>query len=45
MVASVRDENTLFRELTPFQKINDHYEKIILTLADDRRRTIMGFGE
>lgn len=35
VAATVRDENTLKRELTPLQKINDHYPKIILTLDDD----------
>ena len=35
VAASVRDENTLRRELASLQKINDHYEKIILTLDDD----------
>lgn len=35
VAASVRDENTLYRELTPLQRINDHYEKIILTLDED----------
>lgn len=33
--ATVRDERTLKRELTPLQKINDHYPKVILTLDDD----------
>jgi len=33
--ASVRDENTLRRELTSLQKISDHYPKIILTLDED----------
>lgn len=33
--ASVRDENTLARELGSLQKINDHYPKYILTLDDD----------
>lgn len=33
--ASVRDEKTLKRELRPLQNINDHYQKIILTLDDD----------
>ncbi len=35
VAATVRDENTLKRELTPLQKINNHYQKIILTLDDD----------
>lgn len=35
VAATVRDENTLMRELTPLQKINDHYPKVILTLDDD----------
>ena len=30
--ASVRDENTLERELRPLQKITDHYPKCIMTL-------------
>ena len=33
--ASVRDENTLKRELTSLQKIKDHYPKLLLTLDDD----------
>ena len=32
---TVRDENTLRRELMPLQKINDHYRKYILTLDED----------
>lgn len=35
VAASVRDENTLARELAPLQKINDHYPKLILTLDED----------
>ena len=35
VAATVRDEATLNRELTPLQKISDHYPKIILTLDDD----------
>ena len=35
VAASVRDETTLKRELTPLQKITDHYPKIILTLDED----------
>lgn len=35
VAASVRDEATLKRELSPLQKINDHYPKLILTLDDD----------
>ena len=35
VAASVRDENTLKRELTPLQKIPDNYPKWILTLDDD----------
>ena len=35
VAASVRDENTLRRELTPLQKIPDHYQKVILTLDED----------
>ncbi len=33
--ATVRDENTLNRELLPLQKISDNYPKVILTLDDD----------
>ncbi len=33
--ASVRDNNTLTRELTPLKKINDHYPKLLLTLDED----------
>jgi len=35
VAASVRDENTLARELRPLQKISDHYPKIIMTLDQD----------
>ncbi len=35
VAASVREENTLKRELAPLQKINDNYPKVILTLDDD----------
>ncbi len=35
VAATVRDENTLKRELTPLQKIPDHYQKFILTLDED----------
>ena len=35
VAATVRDPNTLERELRPLQKINDHYQKYILTLDDD----------
>lgn len=33
--ATVRDQKTLQRELTPLQKITDHYPKFILTLDED----------
>lgn len=35
VAATVRDEVTLRRELTPLQKINNHYQKFILTLDED----------
>lgn len=35
IAATVRDSKTLERELSPLQKINDHYPKYILTLDDD----------
>lgn len=35
VAATVRDENTLMRELRPLQKIQDHYPKCILTLDQD----------
>lgn len=35
VAATVRDENTLQRELKSLQKINDHYQKYILTLDED----------
>ncbi|MCM1528292.1 MAG: DUF4143 domain-containing protein [Bacteroides sp.] len=35
VAATVRDETTLRRELTPLEKINDHYPKFILTLDND----------
>lgn len=35
VAASVRDSNTLERELAPLQKIPDHYPKMILTLDED----------
>lgn len=35
VAATVRDENTLFRELRPLKMINDNYPKILLTLDED----------
>lgn len=35
VAATVRDEHTLARELSPLQKITDHYQKFILTLDED----------
>lgn len=35
VAATVREENTLQRELKSLQKINDHYQKLILTLDED----------
>lgn len=35
VAASVRDDNTLARELRPLQKIMDHYPKCIMTLDRD----------
>ena len=35
VAATVREQNTLKRELSPLQKIKDHYPKFILTLDDD----------
>jgi predicted AAA+ superfamily ATPase len=35
VAATVRDENTLLRELKSLQKINDSYPKFILTLDED----------
>ena len=35
VACTTRDENTLLRELTPLQKINDHYPKYILTMDLD----------
>lgn len=35
VAASVRDENTLTRELRPLQKIQNHYPKYIMTLDRD----------
>ena len=35
VAATVRDENTLQRELKSLQKLNDHYQKLILTLDED----------
>ena len=32
---TTREDSTLERELTPLQKINDNYQKIILTMDDD----------
>ena len=32
---TTREESTLDRELTPLQKINDNYQKVILTMDDD----------
>ena len=33
--ATVRDPDTLARELRPLQNIKDHYPKLLLTLDDD----------
>lgn len=35
VAATVRDENTLKRELSSLERITDHYQKIILTLDED----------
>ena len=35
VAATVREENTLQRELKSLQKINDHYQKLILTVDED----------
>ena len=35
VAATVRDENTLKRELSSLEKISDHNQKIILTLDED----------
>lgn len=35
VAATVRGETALHRELAPLEKINDHYQKYILTLDDD----------
>ena len=35
VAATVRDENTLKRELSSLEKIHDHYQKVILTLDED----------
>ena len=35
MALTVRDENTLLRELRPLQAIRDHYPKIILTMDEE----------
>ena len=35
VAASIRDENTLARELAPLQQISDNYPKVILTLDED----------
>lgn len=35
VAATVRDNKNLEREITPLVKINDHYQKFILTLDDD----------
>ncbi len=35
VAATVRDEQTLARELRPLRKIRDHYPKTLLTLDDD----------
>ena len=34
VAATVLDKNTLQRELAPFNKVNDHHQKILLTLDD-----------
>jgi len=43
--ATVRDENTLQRELRPLQMINDHYPKILLTLDEDPVRDFNGIKQ
>lgn len=35
MSLSVRDENTMKRELAPLQAIQDHYPKYLLTMDND----------
>lgn len=35
VAATLRDATTLKREITSLEKINDHYQKIILTLDED----------
>ena len=35
VAATVRDTETLRRELAPLQKIHDHYPKFLLTLDED----------
>lgn len=35
VAATVRDENTLARELKSLKSIKDHYPKLILTLDED----------
>ena len=35
VAASVRDENTLQRELRPLKAVKDNYPKLLLTLDDD----------
>ena len=35
VAATVRDTDTLQRELAPLQKIHDHYPKFLLTLDED----------
>ena len=43
--ASVRDEQTLKRELASLQSINDHYAKVLLTLDEDPEMSYNGIRQ
>lgn len=42
VAATVRDKNTLERELRPLQQLRDHHPKIVLTLDEDPEMNIEG---
>ena len=43
--ASVRDAQTLKRELASLQSINDHYAKVLLTLDEDPEMSYNGIRQ
>lgn len=45
VAASVRDENTLEREIRPLKLLNDNYPKYLITLDDDPKMDIDGIRQ